>query len=457
MVPLGIILLIPKAGSETRCRSAIYRKRLPRCAGEGPNGPCRKANPSWRTNRPSGWGSPPRDHKALPAERNDGMDEQQEDELEYTQIIPDDFPGRVVYVRDETRDMLRHLDKDKLIAVGATPGVAEQVLAGMTAIADPESLDDPSVLHKILETVNFLGPEPADRRLRYLHDELEALGELLTETSPAPNAARPLKYPPGYVPAASDTVLSIAEEEELAQHEATLRTHFQAFIIVGNALRRIKDGELYRAGGRTFEEYCKQKWGMTPRHAYRQISAAEVAANLTHGSHVPPANERQARALAPLSPEDQRNAWEMVEFEAGDAPITARVVQKAVRKLMKGKSGREAKDEQGVPQATNDNDESTENIAEGPWLQFLVCSDPEVRPAAQLLVTGDPGVIARWFHLMATFLAHHGVDPTGVEVRRVAGNARALDGVIRRVSECAESADVIEANEWTGPPRVVGS
>ena len=61
----------------------------------------------------------------------------------------------------------------------------------------------------------------------------------------------------------------------------------------------------------TFEEYCKERWGMNRAHAYRLIDAAEVVNNLSPIGDIP-ANESQARPLTALrdNPELQRAAWE---------------------------------------------------------------------------------------------------------------------------------------------------
>jgi hypothetical protein len=83
------------------------------------------------------------------------------------------------------------------------------------------------------------------------------------------------------------------------------------FVEVGNALLSIRDNRLYRITHRTFEAYCKGKWGMKKSHAYRLIDAASVAVNLSPmGDNPKPTSERQVRLLTKLEPEQQKTAWE---------------------------------------------------------------------------------------------------------------------------------------------------
>lgn len=49
-------------------------------------------------------------------------------------------------------------------------------------------------------------------------------------------------------------------------------------------------------GHARFEDYCKERWGMERRHAYRLMEAAEVAKVSTV---VEVSSERHARELAP--------------------------------------------------------------------------------------------------------------------------------------------------------------
>lgn len=94
--------------------------------------------------------------------------------------------------------------------------------------------------------------------------------------------------------------LSKREHRRLADLEAVVERGLATFIEVGTALLEIRDSRLYRETHETFEAYCQEHWGKGRRWAYQLIDAAEVCA-LAHSAGLPvPANEAQARELAPL-------------------------------------------------------------------------------------------------------------------------------------------------------------
>lgn len=73
------------------------------------------------------------------------------------------------------------------------------------------------------------------------------------------------------------------------------------FVEVGEALLRIRDERLYRETHGSFEEYCRERWGMARKRAYDFIAAAEVTAELSPTGDIPvPPSERVARELALL-------------------------------------------------------------------------------------------------------------------------------------------------------------
>lgn len=80
------------------------------------------------------------------------------------------------------------------------------------------------------------------------------------------------------------------------------------------ALLSIRDGRGYRFEYGTFEEYCKERWGMSRPRAYQFIEAAEVMRNLSTIVDIP-TNEAQARPLTQLNddPKLQRETWQRAE------------------------------------------------------------------------------------------------------------------------------------------------
>jgi N6-adenosine-specific RNA methylase IME4 len=131
--------------------------------------------------------------------------------------------------------------------------------------------------------------------------------------------------------------LTKSEQTELERWEAIIERGLNTFYEVGSALLTIRDKKLYRKNFSTFEEYCRDKWEFSTRHAYRLIESAEVIRNLRPIGHIP-ANEAQARELVPLESADQRLAWEVVLSTAptgknGQPLITAQHINSVVTVL----------------------------------------------------------------------------------------------------------------------------
>ncbi len=165
----------------------------------------------------------------------------------------------------------------------------------------------------------------------------------------------------------NEPYLTVKEEKRLAALEGIVRENFLGFVAVGKALAEIRDKRLYRnQDNRTFEGYCRELWDMGDKHAYRLIDSSKVIENLSpigekmkddsrpigrkidellekNPNFLMPINEAQARELARLEPEEQREVWQNIlehrldQYKKGTFPkITAITVKKAVLKY-KGK------------------------------------------------------------------------------------------------------------------------
>lgn len=127
--------------------------------------------------------------------------------------------------------------------------------------------------------------------------------------------------------------LTTPEQQRLKQCEMIIGRGLETFIDIGNALLKIRDGRLYREDYATFEEYCRGRWRMTRQHANRMIAAAEVVGYLEPIGSILPITESQARALTPLSPDQQREVWaRAVEF-APDGKITGAHVKRMIDEI----------------------------------------------------------------------------------------------------------------------------
>lgn len=126
--------------------------------------------------------------------------------------------------------------------------------------------------------------------------------------------------------------LTTQEETRKAQLEATIERGLQTFVEVGLALMEIREAALFRPA-QTFEEYCNQRWGWGRNYTNKLIASAKVVENL--GTIVPilPATESQARPLAPLAPDLQREAWREAVDTAPNGKVTAAHVQAVVDRM----------------------------------------------------------------------------------------------------------------------------
>ena len=137
-------------------------------------------------------------------------------------------------------------------------------------------------------------------------------------------------------------ILSYEEECDRLHLEQRVE---QAFYQAGKALEELHNRKLYRSTHRTFEEYCKDRFGFERRHPYRLIEAVGVVDNLIkmcpngaqNGSEpetfILPTNERQVRSLVRLVAEEQFSCWqEAVDIAGGKAP-SGRIVKDIVERI----------------------------------------------------------------------------------------------------------------------------
>ncbi|MGF1988870.1 MAG: hypothetical protein RMY62_013510 [Nostoc sp. ZfuVER08] len=180
---------------------------------------------------------------------------------------------------------------------------------------------------------------------------------------------------PSENPASAIIDVPAIEVPELTQDEQRDRLHLErkverAFFEAGKALAELRDRRLYRSTHRTFEEYCKDRFGFERRHPYRLIEAAIVVDNLMqmcpngtqtetdssdeqeqsvgtqnetdsgeermcpNGTQILPTSERQVRSLTKLEPQQQVKVWQRAVQEAGGKVPSARIVTDVVQKIM---------------------------------------------------------------------------------------------------------------------------
>lgn len=147
----------------------------------------------------------------------------------------------------------------------------------------------------------------------------------------------------------------------------------RAFYEAGTALKELRDRRLYRSTHKTFEEYCRDRFGYSRRKMDYLISGSEVFENLqtrtigsqsdrdetrtnsfqsdrdetrtigsqsdgdetrTIGSQILPISERQVRPLTQLEPDQQREVWQQAVEAAGGKVPSGRIVKDIVQRIL---------------------------------------------------------------------------------------------------------------------------
>ena len=144
------------------------------------------------------------------------------------------------------------------------------------------------------------------------------------------------------------TAVEIPEltEQEISDRLLLERKVERAFFEAGKALAELRDGlrpavgdrRLYRSSHRTFEDYCRDRFGHSRRQSYLLMDAAVVFDNLLEKcdplDHILPTSERQVRPMTKLEPHEQQEVWQQaVELAGGKVP-TGRIVKDVVQRIM---------------------------------------------------------------------------------------------------------------------------
>lgn len=122
----------------------------------------------------------------------------------------------------------------------------------------------------------------------------------------------------------------------LVELEGVIERGLKTVVEVGDALREIRDGKLYKEHYSTFEDYCQDRWGWTRQRAFQQIQAVHTIEALTTRVNIPPNNERQARVLNTLAnkdPDAAAEVWQQAVEEHG-VDVTAGQLRKIVKEKL---------------------------------------------------------------------------------------------------------------------------
>ncbi|WP_193199923.1 hypothetical protein [Nostoc sp. MG11] len=136
--------------------------------------------------------------------------------------------------------------------------------------------------------------------------------------------------------------VSAVEVPELSEEEQRDRLHLErrverAFYEAGKALTELRDRRLYRSTHKTFEEYCKDRFGYNRSRSYQIIDAATVVDNLHKCPQIVdilPTAEGQVRPMTKLEPQQQQEVWQQAVEQAGGKVPTGRIVKDVVQRII---------------------------------------------------------------------------------------------------------------------------
>jgi hypothetical protein len=144
-------------------------------------------------------------------------------------------------------------------------------------------------------------------------------------------------------PGSATINVTAVEVPELTEQEQRDRLHLErrverAVFEAGKALAELRDHRLYRSTHKTFEDYCRERFGYSRRQPYLLMDAAVVFDNLLEKcdplDHILPTSERQVRPMTKLEPQQQQDVWQQaVELAGGKVP-TGRIVKDVVQRIM---------------------------------------------------------------------------------------------------------------------------
>lgn len=152
------------------------------------------------------------------------------------------------------------------------------------------------------------------------------------------------------------------EVAELDACERTIERFERASLDAGRALRRIREGRLYRGVYGTFEAYVVDRWSFGLRRAEQLMSAVDALDTLAEAGVADlPRNEAQVRPIASLEGSEMVAVWERVLDEHGGAGHASKAKVEAAREAPLGHPLRttpaptpEEADSLSVPNPTSD-------------------------------------------------------------------------------------------------------
>ena len=156
--------------------------------------------------------------------------------------------------------------------------------------------------------------------------------------------------------------LDVSERDNFRELEAIVAKGIKSFVVVGNALKEIRDSKLYREHYKTFEKYVSERWKINRQRAYQLIEAAEAKSNLSKildkNKTADAINtESQLRELKDVPSESMEAVVSKAAALAGEDKITASDLKQARQEVLCEVTAI-AKDEELVFHDVDDDDDA---------------------------------------------------------------------------------------------------
>lgn len=132
--------------------------------------------------------------------------------------------------------------------------------------------------------------------------------------------------------------LAKLDQEHLCELEGVIETGKRTFVAVGLALEEIRQDKLYRAGYKTFEEYCQKRWGWNAQRGRQLINSALVVESLAKelGTTVPillDETDISERAVREIAKVPESNRADALKQASDSGSVTSKSIVAAARKV----------------------------------------------------------------------------------------------------------------------------
>ncbi len=236
--------------------------------------------------------------------------------------------GDLIEIRDGHEKAGKIFTVERLLARGAVETTDEMVFERKQWQKVEKA--DPEFVQNVREGDEYLIHDSSfSQETQRITESTEELSSKTSETTVTVNTT-------------ATQIDELTEEEEKERHRLESKVE-RAFYEAGTALRQLRDQRLYRSTHKTFEAYCRDRFGFNRAHPYRLIDAAVVVDNLSlsrtqnnlspNGRQIVPTNERQVRDLVELEPDEQFRVWQQAVEQADGKVPSGRIVKGIVERL----------------------------------------------------------------------------------------------------------------------------